>query len=85
MEANVHKVHKADNVGIVIKEIGAGEAVIVGEELQWTARKPVPRYHKAALERIEHGGPIIKYGEIIGHAREDIEPGDHVHIHNMGS
>ena len=85
MESNVHQVHEADNVGIVIKDIAVGEAVILARGREWTARKPIPRYHKVALAAIKTGEPIIKYGETIGQAREDIQPGDHVHIHNLGS
>jgi altronate dehydratase len=85
MESNVHMADKADNVGIVIQDIEAGDAVIVSADVQLTARKPIPRYHKAALVHIGKGSPIIKYGENIGHAKEDIQPGDHVHIHNMGA
>ena len=85
MESNVHMANKADNVGIVIQDIGVGKAVIVSPGVEWIARKPIPRYHKAALAHIAKGSPIIKYGEIIGHAMEDIQPGDHVHIHNMGA
>ena len=85
MESNVHMAHADDNVGIVIKEIAAGEAVVVSADVQLIARKPIPRYHKAALTPITKGSPIIKYGETIGHAEEDIQPGDHVHIHNMGA
>ena len=85
MESNVHMANEADNVGIVIKDIAAGEAVVVSADVQLIARKPIPRYHKAALASIAKGSPIIKYGEMIGHAEEDIAPGDHVHIHNMGA
>jgi altronate hydrolase len=85
MESNVHMANETDNVGIVIQDIEAGDAVIVSVDVQLIARKPIPRYHKAALAHIAKGSPIIKYGETIGHALEDIQPGDHVHIHNMGA
>ncbi|MDQ6598863.1 SAF domain-containing protein [Bacillus salipaludis] len=29
------------------------------------------------------GEDILKYGEVIGLATTDIEPGEHVHIHNL--
>ena len=39
--------------------------------------------HKYALKDIKAGENIIKYGNPIGHATEDIKAGDHVHTHNV--
>ncbi len=39
--------------------------------------------HKYALFDIKKGENIIKYGNPIGHATEDIKKGDHIHSHNM--
>lgn len=39
--------------------------------------------HKYALCDIKKGENIIKYGNPIGHATEDIKCGDHVHSHNV--
>ena len=39
--------------------------------------------HKYALCDIKKGENIIKYGNPIGHATEDILAGAHVHTHNM--
>ena len=39
--------------------------------------------HKYALCDIKSGENIIKYGNPIGHATEDIKKGEHVHSHNM--
>ena len=39
--------------------------------------------HKIALENIEKGADIIKYGYPIGYATERINEGDSVHSHNM--
>ena len=38
--------------------------------------------HKYALRDIKKGENIIKYGNPIGHATEDIKAGEHVHSHN---
>jgi altronate dehydratase small subunit len=35
------------------------------------------------LKDIMKGTPIIKYGETIGSATENISKGDHVHVHNV--
>ena len=39
--------------------------------------------HKYAARDIQAGENIIKYGQPIGHATEDIAKGEHVHSHNM--
>ena len=39
--------------------------------------------HKYALCDIKRGENVIKYGNPIGHATEDIKKGDHVHTHNL--
>ena len=39
--------------------------------------------HKYAICDIKMGENIIKYGNPIGHATEDIKKGDHVHSHNV--
>lgn len=39
--------------------------------------------HKYALRDIKAGENIIKYGQSIGHATEDISEGGHVHTHNL--
>ncbi len=39
--------------------------------------------HKYALREISAGENIIKYGNPIGHATQDIKAGEHVHSHNV--
>ena len=39
--------------------------------------------HKYALCDIKKGENIIKYGQPIGHATEDIKKDEHVHSHNV--
>lgn len=39
--------------------------------------------HKYATRDIKRGENIIKYGNPIGHATEDIGAGEHVHTHNL--
>jgi altronate dehydratase small subunit len=50
-----------------------------------TVRSPIPFGHKLALVPISRGQPVIKYGEVIGLATQDIAPGEHVHVHNVES
>ena len=45
----------------------------------------VPAGHKYALRSIGKGEAVIKYGEIIGRATQDIAEGEWVHTHNVRS
>src|SRR5688572_17268366 len=71
-----------DDVAVLRRALVAGNSLGDGfgsVEL----RSNVPAGHKVALRRIAAGAPIRKYGQIIGFARAEIEPGDHVHLHNL--
>lgn len=48
-----------------------------------TLRQVVPVGHKVALCVRAVGEPVHRYGQIIGFATAPIEPGDHVHTHNL--
>ncbi|GAC1641469.1 MAG: altronate dehydratase family protein [Herpetosiphon sp.] len=43
----------------------------------------IPAGHKLALRAIEVGAPLRRYGQVIGFATAPIEPGQHVHSHNL--
>lgn len=45
----------------------------------------IPAGHKYALKPIKKGEYVIKYGEIIGKATQDIAEGEWVHTHNVKS
>ena len=71
----------ADNVVVARKDIAPGTEV-PEEELVCGAQ--VPAGHKIATQPIRAGEPVLKYGQIIGFATQDIGIGDHVHVHNVG-
>jgi Altronate dehydratase len=43
----------------------------------------IPVGHKIALHAIAQGEPVRRYGSIIGFATQTIQPGEHVHTHNL--
>ena len=47
-----------------------------------TAAARIPKGHKMAAGKIAKGQPVLKFGQIIGFASEDIQPGAHIHTHN---
>lgn len=85
--ANVILISPADNVGVVIDEINKNDKLVYtnkeGKEVSMVAEDNIKIYHKVALEKIEKGKHIIKYGEHIGISSKDINIGEHVHTHNV--
>ena len=80
--------HK-DNVGVVVVEnLTAGTemtCVITHDDsdFQLTCNDDVPIGHKVALQDLDVGATIVKYGEDIGKVVEPIKKGAHVHTHNL--
>lgn len=72
----------SDNVAVARRALKPGECITVNGTT-FTVRDPVPAPHKVALRAIPQGEPIRKYGQIIGFAKEDIQPGQWVHVHNV--
>jgi altronate hydrolase len=82
-ETPILRLHRDDNIaiakrtirpGTVIDEVGA-PSVTVGERVEIG--------HKVALVPIARGTPVRKYGQIIGYATADIQPGEWVHTQNV--
>ena len=74
--------HETDNVAIARVPLSEGTILKVnGGEL--AVREPVAAGHKIALARIPRGAVVRRYGQSIGRAKETIEPGHHVHTHNL--
>lgn len=77
-----------DNVATALEIIKAESIVGVrkGSELiSLVVHEDIPFGHKFAIMKIDTGTKIIKYGQVIGAATKDIEPGTHVHVHNVES
>jgi altronate hydrolase len=73
-----------DNIAVAAKNLQAGQQFDhQGSRLELVNR--IGMGHKVALVPIKKGQPIYKYGQIIGFAREDIAPGEHVHVHNVAA
>jgi len=71
------RLNARDNVVVAIDAIEPGTSVA-----GVSASARIPRGHKLAAAAIAKGQPILKFGQIIGFAGEDIPPGAHVHTHN---
>ena len=76
------KIHEEDNVVVALQAIQKGETVTVcGEQI--TAAEDVPAGHKMAVQDMEEGESVIKYGCQIGLAKEKIQKGQWIHTHNV--
>jgi (2R)-sulfolactate sulfo-lyase subunit alpha len=79
---------KADNVGVATANIKANEVanglfMDSQEKIAVKAIQDIPLGHKIALTNIKTDASVIKYAGDIGRAVRDINPGEHVHVHNL--
>jgi len=80
--------HDIDNVATAVKNIPLQEKIaliVEGNLREIKIIDPIPLGHKFAIKPIIKGQDIVKYGEFIGKATEDIDVGKHVHVHNVES
>ena len=76
------KIHPKDAVAVATQDAAKGTKVTVGGT-EVVLRQDIPFGHKVALRAIAAGEDVVKYGAVIGHATQPIQPGDWVHMHNM--
>ncbi len=74
------KLHSNDNVLVAKRVLSLGAHLA---EFDIRLRAQIPAGHKIAARAIAQGERILKYNTVIGAARRDIEPGEHVHSHNV--
>lgn len=76
------RLDRDDNVAVATRRLPRGQSVSLAD-LTVTPRSDIPPGHKVAIASIASGSPVAKYGQPIGLATADIQPGDHVHSHNL--
>jgi len=77
-----------DTVVTVTRRISSGDIVsyvLNGKIMSVKAVSEIPMYHKIAVKNVKKGNEIIKYGEKIGYATDDIGIGEYVHTNNLNS
>lgn len=83
------KNNELDNVATIFGQVKANSEIDVidskGNKTVVKVLENIPYGHKIALKEIGKGEHIIKYGEGLGIATEEITVGQHVHIHNIES
>ncbi|MBY0374851.1 MAG: altronate dehydratase family protein [Bryobacteraceae bacterium] len=74
--------HASDNVAVARVPLSPGQTIVVaGREV--TAVDPIPAGHKIAIASISGGAEVRRYGQVIGRAKQTIDPGRHIHTHNL--
>lgn len=88
MEINALIMDPKDNVVTCVTDISAGSTVNYrcgGEILSVCAEEDIPYCHKIALADIAKGESVIKYGESLGEATQNISRGHWVSHNNLVS
>ncbi|MEM5289048.1 UxaA family hydrolase [Paraburkholderia sabiae] len=75
------RLHAHDNVAIARSPLRAGQQLAEFEGL--TVADEIPAAHKLALVPLRRGDAVRRYGQVIGYVKKDIDPGQHVHTHNL--
>ena len=79
---DIVKINQNDNVAVALRPLNEGETLdVAGEKV--TLVQDIPQGHKFALRAIAQGEEVVKYGFRIGYAKEAIEKGAWVHVHNV--
>lgn len=74
------RLNAADDVIIARTELPKGTEVI-SEKIKVSG--VIPAGHKVATCALKVGDPVRRYNQIIGFVTQNIQPGDHVHVHNL--
>ena len=88
MKRDAIMIKAQDNVATALRDVEPEETVTIGigdESKQIMIHDRIPFGHKFAVQDIKKGEHILKYGEIIGRATQEITRGAHAHIHNIES
>lgn len=76
------KINGNDMVAVALVDLQMHDsAKINGEEI--ILLQDIPKGHKFALRDIAQGENVIKYGDSIGIAKQDIQSGQWIHVHNL--
>src|SRR5271165_91541 len=81
-ENSAIQLHPSDDVAIARVPLSPGTEISIGGRTIRVA-DPIPPGHKVALNHKPAGEMLHRYGQRIGRALREIQPGQHVHMHNL--
>ena len=73
------RIQDMDNVAVAVHDLPAGAQAQPG----LVTREAIPQAHKIALREIPAGGEIIRYGVVLGYAKQDIPAGSWINEHML--
>ena len=76
------KINAADNVAVAIHDIEAGMSFDING-VKISTLNPVPAGHKVALQDLEEGFDVVKYGFPIGHLLKSVKQGEVIDHTNL--
>ena len=88
MQIDAIIIKEQDNVATALRDIQPNEEITVGmgdEAKPFVVQEFISYGHKFSVKDIALGENILKYGEVIGRATQEIRSGTHAHIHNIES
>jgi altronate hydrolase len=74
------RLNPLDDVVIACRDLESGTNLMQEKVI---VRERIPAGHKVATRAIAAGEPVRRYSQVIGFATGPIEPGAHVHVHNL--
>lgn len=81
---NAIQLHAEDNVVVALNSFEINDEVYIKDiGLNLKVVNKIPYGHKICVNNINAGDKILKYGECMGIATQDINLGQHVHVHNV--
>ena len=78
-QPDIIQIKDADNVAVAVHDLEAGTAI--APDLK--TRQAIPQAHKIALKDIPAGGEIIRYGVVLGYAKDPIPAGSWINEHML--
>jgi altronate dehydratase small subunit len=81
------RIQAGDNVATLLDHADPGVVTVrgAGPVADVTATTEIDLGHKIALQPIAKSERVLKYGVVIGVAKQAIAPGEWVHLHNLAS
>lgn len=73
------QIQPQDNVAVAVHDLKAGTVIESGV----TTLQDIPQAHKIALRNIPKGGEIIRYGVVLGYAKDEIPAGSWINEHML--
>ena len=73
------QIKDSDNVAVAVHDLSAGVTLESGV----VTREPIPQAHKIALHNIPAGGKIVRYGVVLGYAKNNIPAGSWINEHML--